>query len=517
MSDFNTNKKINFLPLPYIGLYDLDLIYQTSDVELLYQIISKVNEIAQSQNIIIDNFEKILDWAKNQIEQYTKEQLQEWLDDGTLENLISGIIRPNYITTEGDFEKFKDSTTWILANDIEITKPIPYLKNKLFNLNGYTITLSSSYSGAYVIEIDNNTINDINGIFNGRIDINSTNAYVYLIGYAWNIHTHDVIIVNSKKGFFSYKDSSTSRGAQSVFTNITIIRVVEDNADTGYNLQFNDCNLKNLIAVFFSIGISTKSRGNVTLTECHVWGYPSTYNGGQLRIGYFIGGNSNYRLINCIADTIEPIDGSAEPSYSNGGIGFYILGKNIVLENCYVIIHQESPGNNRYPYYVTDTSPITGGGKYSLNINLLNCSCSVNGRNETFGILDNIKLLSNNVYLYNCFLENGKYLNNNILSNGTLFINDTSVPLKKENMFYFTVNKGNFFASYYKDGKSYQMGMDMFTTYRVIDAESINNLLNWCQETTLLRPFIGLDLREGVKPFIYHNQHFYYMDGTLMI
>lgn len=45
MSDFNTNKKIKFLPLPYIGMFDLDLIYQASDVELLYQILSKVNEI----------------------------------------------------------------------------------------------------------------------------------------------------------------------------------------------------------------------------------------------------------------------------------------------------------------------------------------------------------------------------------------------------------------------------------------------------------------------------------------
>jgi hypothetical protein len=89
MSDFNQNKKIKFLPLPYIGMFDLDLIYQTSDIELLYQILSKVNEIAQSQNIIIDNFEKILDWAQNQIEQYTKEQLQTWLSDGTIADIIN--------------------------------------------------------------------------------------------------------------------------------------------------------------------------------------------------------------------------------------------------------------------------------------------------------------------------------------------------------------------------------------------------------------------------------------------
>jgi len=93
MSDFNQNKKIKFLPLPYIGMFDLDLIYQTSDVELLYQILYKVNEIAQSQNIIIDNFEKILNWAQNQIETYTKEQLEEWLNDGTLRNQINNLLK----------------------------------------------------------------------------------------------------------------------------------------------------------------------------------------------------------------------------------------------------------------------------------------------------------------------------------------------------------------------------------------------------------------------------------------
>lgn len=92
MSDFNHNKKIKFLPLPYIGMFDLDLIYQTSDVELLYQILYRVNEIVRSQHIIIDNFNNILTWANTQIEKYTKQQLQEWLDDGTFEDIINELL-----------------------------------------------------------------------------------------------------------------------------------------------------------------------------------------------------------------------------------------------------------------------------------------------------------------------------------------------------------------------------------------------------------------------------------------
>lgn len=131
MSDFNQNKKIKFLPLPYIGMVDLDLIYQTSDVELLYQILSKVNEIAQSQNIIIDNFEKILDWAQNQIETYTKEQLQEWLDDDTLENMIMQL---------GQIVKYFDTTEEMLqSQNLQVGQVIETLGYSAINDGGSTI------------------------------------------------------------------------------------------------------------------------------------------------------------------------------------------------------------------------------------------------------------------------------------------------------------------------------------------------------------------------------------------
>lgn len=131
MSDFQTNKKLNLLPLPYISMYDLDLIYQTSDVELLYQILSKVNEIAQSQNIIIDNFEKILDWANAQIAIYTKEQLQEWLDDGTLENMILSL---------GQVVKYFDTTEeMIKSQNLQVGQVIKTLGYNAINDGGSTI------------------------------------------------------------------------------------------------------------------------------------------------------------------------------------------------------------------------------------------------------------------------------------------------------------------------------------------------------------------------------------------
>lgn len=109
-TQFQNANKIKFMPLPYIGMFDLDVIYQTSDAELLYHVLYKLNEIAKSQNIIIDNFQKIIEWATEKIEEFTKEQLEEWLNDGTLENLINQI---------GHIMRVYDTTTELI-NDTNI-------------------------------------------------------------------------------------------------------------------------------------------------------------------------------------------------------------------------------------------------------------------------------------------------------------------------------------------------------------------------------------------------------------
>ena len=148
MSNFNQNKKIKFLPLPYIGMFDLDLIYQTSDVELLYQILSKVNEIAQSQNIIIDNFEKVMDWAQNQIEIYTKEQLQEWLDDGTLSDIINDAL--NKIVIKKDITKLLPSFFVGNFSTDQIDNQFDYLLNK-----------SQFNEGVLIIHLEYNEFNNL--------------------------------------------------------------------------------------------------------------------------------------------------------------------------------------------------------------------------------------------------------------------------------------------------------------------------------------------------------------------
>lgn len=50
-----SNPNIKKIPMPFIGMFDLDVIYQTSDVEMLYQLLEKVNALITNVNQINAN------------------------------------------------------------------------------------------------------------------------------------------------------------------------------------------------------------------------------------------------------------------------------------------------------------------------------------------------------------------------------------------------------------------------------------------------------------------------------
>lgn len=80
-------------PITPFGFYCqhvLPLVYDESlsYYETLCKLQAKLNEVIKTQNDLQDAFQNLLEWVNTQIETYTKEQLQEWLDDGTLENII---------------------------------------------------------------------------------------------------------------------------------------------------------------------------------------------------------------------------------------------------------------------------------------------------------------------------------------------------------------------------------------------------------------------------------------------
>lgn len=86
-------------------VYDESLSYY----EVLCKIQQKLNEIIESQNNLQDEFYKLKEWIDTQVESYTKEQLQEWLDNGTLENILHSLLNITTIVESVDILKTKDN------------------------------------------------------------------------------------------------------------------------------------------------------------------------------------------------------------------------------------------------------------------------------------------------------------------------------------------------------------------------------------------------------------------------
>ena len=66
-------------------VYDDSLSYY----ETLCKISEKLNEVIENENALSSEFENLQTWINTQLESYAKGQLQEWLDNGTLEKIIN--------------------------------------------------------------------------------------------------------------------------------------------------------------------------------------------------------------------------------------------------------------------------------------------------------------------------------------------------------------------------------------------------------------------------------------------
>lgn len=86
MNNFNKINPFEFYCQKVIPLiYDDSLSYY----EVLCKIRTILNEVIKSQNELGQAFSNLLVWIEKELKQFTTEQLNEWLEDGTLENLIN--------------------------------------------------------------------------------------------------------------------------------------------------------------------------------------------------------------------------------------------------------------------------------------------------------------------------------------------------------------------------------------------------------------------------------------------
>lgn len=204
-TQFQNANKIKFMPLPYIGMFDLDVIYQTSDAELLYQVLFKVNEIAKSQNIIIDNFQKVIEWATEQIEKFTKEQLEEWLDDGTLRKLINEILNKKEVYIPTDFLTIQEAIDYyypILKNSDTIINIIIERQHKI--TKGFVVgngdysrfTISSQDDIVYLAENFTNDYENVPAYIEEDIGESENALFIMFNGFS---PTFDILVDSDNK------------------------------------------------------------------------------------------------------------------------------------------------------------------------------------------------------------------------------------------------------------------------------------------------------------------------------
>ena len=106
-------------------VYDESLSYY----EVLCKIQQKLNEVIESQNNLQDEFYQLKMWIDTQLEKYSKEQLQKWLDDGTLENMIMQL---------GQIVKYFDTTEEMLMDTkLQVGQCVETLGYSLINDGGY--------------------------------------------------------------------------------------------------------------------------------------------------------------------------------------------------------------------------------------------------------------------------------------------------------------------------------------------------------------------------------------------
>lgn len=208
--DYSTIEGFNFwcqkiLPL----VYDESLSYY----EVLCKVQSKLNEVINSQNNLQNEFYQLKEWIDTQLETYTKEQLQEWLDDGTLENMILqlGHITRVYDTTE-ELKNAKNlvenmyiqTLGYYSINDggsglFKVTEtPINEVYN--FQVENLYCNLISKIPNVNQMGAYGNGINDDSDIINNAFkiyDVVKLLPKTYKINKTINIHQYQQLIGNN--------------------------------------------------------------------------------------------------------------------------------------------------------------------------------------------------------------------------------------------------------------------------------------------------------------------------------
>jgi hypothetical protein len=271
---------------PYPTAYDESLSYY----EEVCKIAAKLNEVINSQNSIITDFKNIVTWVNTQLENYTIQQLNEWLADGTLEGLLL-----NSLSITRSFKTVAEMKETNLVNG-NIAKTIGYNSvndnGGAFYLitksqpSGWYETLNNGLYAELILESEMtfsqfglipNTQTDQHDLFQNVFNfletndviINDTNLY-YIKAYGHNTESNLIIKSNTtiKNTTFKLMDTNDDftymfgiyNASNILFDNVTFDQNIANNTQMTINV---DPNVRSWWTTFYTENIK-----NVTWNKC---------------------------------------------------------------------------------------------------------------------------------------------------------------------------------------------------------------------------------------------------------
>lgn len=234
-----------------------------SYIQKLEHILDIIKKLIESNIELTDEWIKLKDFIDTQLKEYTEEQLQEWLDDGTLENMILHL---------GKIVKYHDTTdslikdTSIINGQIVITKgrhTIGDKGNAIFYIsnvkNSYSYTLENNLY-ANLLSFDNyiaiDNVFDYMQYYND-IDLKGCNVNVS------NIPSNVKTIINGTINVVSQIDISNLTYLHNVKFNINI------NDTNTWGLLFN--NDTYTLNIDFDIELSSQNHSKGILIESDIY------------------------------------------------------------------------------------------------------------------------------------------------------------------------------------------------------------------------------------------------------
>lgn len=215
-----------YRPLRFWCQKVLPLVYDDSlsYYEVLCKLTKYINDLIASDVEIVKEIENIKDYINTQLENYTNEELQKWIDDGTLENLILEVIKKISNTLDESYDS-------VVSNDIEnygydeLMREIALFKTKYGEMCSFT-SLGTSYLGRDIPLI-------IMGNPNGR-----NKCLVVGNAHAREIHTAQFLMKEIEFICENWENYYDNEAVKDMFAN-TVYYIVPNQNPDGVELVIN--------------------------------------------------------------------------------------------------------------------------------------------------------------------------------------------------------------------------------------------------------------------------------------